>query len=89
MLTVTHDPQAKLDYGWDWSDWLTGGDTITTATITATPTGATITDKVISVDGGSVTCMVVTTASCRLTCHITTVQGRQDDRSITLSVRDR
>lgn len=39
FFTVTHDPDARLDYGFDWSDpdaeggpWLAVGETITAST---------------------------------------------------------
>jgi len=31
----TQDPDARLDYTWDWSSWLQADDTILTATVTA------------------------------------------------------
>lgn len=33
------DPNAKLDYVLDWSDWLATGDTVSSATATVSPTG--------------------------------------------------
>ena len=82
------DPQAVLDYEWDWSDWL-GADTIATHTVTA-PTGLTVasssrtsTAVLAWLTGGTagVTYAVV--------CHITTTGGRQDDRTLQITVEDR
>lgn len=87
-MLITHDPQARLDYRWSWAAWL-DGDTITAATVT---TDATVTISDITRDATTVTAWITggtagTTA--RVTCHITTAGGRQDDRTITLQVRDR
>ena len=40
--TLTKDPQAVLNYTFDWSDWLPGGVTIASASITSTPVGLTL-----------------------------------------------
>lgn len=82
MSTFRIDPQAKLDYGWDWSDWLDTGDTITASTWTITPTGPTLTDS--THDTTTTTVWVagaVLGVDYTLTNHITTVEGREDDRS--------
>ena len=86
----THDPDARLDYLFDWAQWLsTDEDTITEATVTG-PDGitvepATFTDTGVSawVSGGSAG------ESYDLTCHIVTAAGREDDRSITLVCKER
>jgi hypothetical protein len=82
------DPDAILDYRFDWSDWL-DGDTIVTAAATVT-TGATLasqsnttTAHTVWISGG--------TAGTRytVTSRITTAAGRTDDRSIILHVLHR
>lgn len=82
------DPAAVLDYQFDWSAWL-AGDTIATHTVTATA-GLTVgahshTNTAVTVwleDG---------TANQRytVTCHIVTAGGREDDRSIEVTVMER
>lgn len=79
------DPQAKLDYGVDWSDWL-AGDTISGSSWSA-ETGITVdasshTDTVATVwlSGGTVG------GSYKVTNHITTLGGREDELTITVSV---
>lgn len=92
--TATIDPDARLDWRWDWSAWLTDGDTITTATVTDT-TGAaepTIVVGDVSHDDTSVTVWLsggVDRQQARLTCHIATAQGRADDRTLRLYIAHR
>jgi hypothetical protein len=86
------DPDAVLDFAFDWSSWLGAGEHITAHTITA-PAGLTVQSH--SETGGIVTVWLtggVVPAVARLylvTCHVTTNEGRQDDRSIRVDVRNR
>lgn len=82
------DPQAVLDYAIDWAAWL-GDDTIAESTWTA-PAGITIdssessaTAATVWVSGGTVG------QTYRLTNHIVTAAGREEDRTITLTVQER
>ena len=87
---ITHDPNARLDYAWDWTAWLTDGETITSHTITVTTGDVTVESS--SVIGGAVVAWVTggtVPTDAKVTCHITTSAGRQDDRTRTLMVRDR
>jgi len=83
------DPQAVLDYQWDWSDWLAESETITAATVTV-PTGITKTsqtDATTSVTvwlSGGTAGLVYT-----LDCLVTTSAGRTDSRKIIVHVQDR
>lgn len=90
MSDITHDPNARLDYAWDWTSWLEAGETITAHTVTASGAGA-VTVQSSSVIGGKVVAWVTggTKGKAFLTVHITTSAGRQDDRTITLSVQER
>jgi len=86
------DPDATLDYEWDWTAWL-GTDTITTAEIIL-PTGddVTLTATPAFVDAGIVTTWLSGATlgmSYRVTCRVTTTAGRTDDRTITVSCRQR
>lgn len=88
MATFVKDPNATLDYVWDWSTWLTTGETITTHTCTGT--GVTVSSS--SHTGTTVTAWVtggtgLTTAS--VTCHVVTSAGRADDRTLTFDITDR
>ena len=89
MTIFVKDPDANLDYGFDWSDWLADGETILTSTWTVT-TGLTKdsdssndTATTIWVSGGTAG------TSYTITNHITTSAGREDDRSHVLKVKDR
>jgi len=84
------DPNARLDYQWDWSQWLAVGETITNAQISITPTGLALdqqdnTDTTITawLTGGTVD------AGYRVVCSITTNQSRTDDRSIYIRCAER
>ncbi len=86
--SFTHDPDAVLDYLFDWSDWL-GADTIASHTVTAgtglTVDSSTATTTAVTVwlSGGSVG------QSYAVTCHIVTAAGREDDRTATITVQER
>lgn len=89
MSQFTVDPDAVLDYQYDWSKWLAAGETIIAHTLTPT--------EGITVDSSSRTGGIVTVwlssatlnATHQVTCHIVTDQGRQDDRTIKLRVAQR
>jgi hypothetical protein len=87
---VKHDPDANLDYGCDWSDWLPTGATIATSVWTVTPTG-----PILSADSKSTTATVVWVSGgtagmvYTLTNRITDSASRVDDRSITLVCMER
>jgi hypothetical protein len=90
MNVYAKDPNAVLDYLWDWSGWLTAGDSIATAVVTVT-SGNVVLDNDTN-DTTSVTAWVSggtagTTAT--LTARITTAQLRTDDRTITLHIQER
>lgn len=83
------DPDAVLDWSFDWSRWLDAGETITLATVAAT--GSVVVDSTVTaspivtawVSGGT----AGDTDS--VTCQITTSDGRTDERTIRLSIRER
>lgn len=92
MDTLPKDPDAVLDYGIDWSDWLVAGDTITasTWTVSGTDNALTLSDPTFTdtqtgmwlsdgTDGGLY----------RVTNHIVTDGNREDDRSIDIMVTQR
>jgi hypothetical protein len=81
------DPDAVLDYQFDWSAWL-AGDTIASHAVTV-PTGLTLvsssnssTAVTVWLSGG------VAGVSYPVTCHIVTAAGREDDRTITIVARE-
>lgn len=89
--TKLKDPQAKLDYGFDWSssDWLDSGEVISASSWTV-PSGITkdaesFSDTLTTIwlTGGTVDTTYL------LVNHITTDAGREDDRSVNIVVVNR
>jgi hypothetical protein len=90
MKGFVKDPDAILDYGFDWTLWL-DGDTIATSSW--------ILDAGISIQQGTATYNNTKTSvyisggvkdgNYKVTNRITTASGRTDDRSFTLRVRQR
>lgn len=95
------DPDAVLDYRWDWapltngrsgakSDWLQAGETIDAATVTA-ETGLTVENSTINA-GTAVTAWLsggVAGNTYTVRCRITTNANRIDDRSVEIMVVER
>lgn len=83
------DPDAVLDFVFDFSAWLGPSETITSQTVTA-DTGVTV--GAVTQSAGVVTVWLsggVLGSTVRVTCHIVTDQGREDDRSFRVNVVDR
>jgi hypothetical protein len=82
------DPDAVLDFPWDWTTWLAEGETIETYSFT-------VVSGDVEVDADDETDGVVTawlsggTTRSVVTCHIVTSVGREDDRSRAISIRER
>jgi hypothetical protein len=87
MNIYRHDPDARLDYRFDWSAWLAEQEIIDTHQVIVSG-DATVQS---SADGTSVTVWVedAEPRSVRLTCRVSTSHGRTDDRTIRLLVKDR
>jgi hypothetical protein len=87
-MSIEHDPDARLDYAWDWSAWLGDGESIMDAELTAT---GGVTAEIPTVSGGVVTSWVSggDKGTARLTLHIVTSAGREDARTLTLYIADR
>lgn len=85
----TKDPQAVLDWKFDWSSWLQAAETISTSTMTASvgltvdSSSNTTTSATAWVSGGSAG-QPYTLAN-----KIVTNQGRTDERTITIRVINR
>ena len=92
FFNAIKDPDAILDYGIDWTAWLQG-DVITESTWTVPPGNGLVavsssinsagTQTVVWLTGGVLEA-VVPVAN-----HITTLSGRQDDRTILVQVRSK
>lgn len=89
--TIEKDPNAVLDYTFDFTDWLAVvGDTINSvtfpATVAVTVAGSAITagKKVVAwVSGGTIG------SPASLTARIVTVGGRTDDRTVYFKIKQR
>ena len=100
MSTFIKDPDAVLDYKFDWkaltnasgnSDWLETAETITTATITSSA-GITVDSDSITDTNTSVTVWLSGGAdgsSYTIACKIVTSLARTDERTITIQVEER
>ena len=83
-----HAPNAKLDYGFNWINWLASGETISSSTwdtgalSSSSPQNTGVVTSII-VEGG------VVGNSYKLVNTITTSVGRIDIRTITLSCKNR
>ena len=89
MTVYSKDPQATLDYAFDWTAWLADTETITSHTVTAA-TGLTLVSS--AEDTGVVTAWLsggTLDEIYTVTCHIVTSMGRIDDRSILVRVVQR
>lgn len=84
------DPDAKKDYGVDWTGWLaTKSDTIATVSWDV-PAGLTVTavsgpqaTPTVWLSGGTVG------ETYTVTCHITTAGGRIDDQSFSVRIAEK
>lgn len=91
MSNYVHDPQSVLDYAINWTAWLAASETISVSTWTV-PVGITQTTPAPSIAAGVTTIWLTggtLMTSYTVTNHITTNQGRQQDQTITLQVRER
>lgn len=95
FLKYSHDPEAVLDYVFDWAAFLADiNDTIDSATVDASTIAdddAPLTVDVVSNTTTTVTAWVsggTVGKSYTLTCHIITNDGREEDKSITLQIKE-
>lgn len=89
MKRIEKDPNATLDYSFDWSEWLGADETITTASVTV-PDGLTL--GTVSQLSGVVTAWIsggTDATEYEVICRITTSESRIDDRTIILRCRQR
>jgi hypothetical protein len=83
------DPDAVLDYGWDWSDWLTDSETISASEWIV---DAGLTEQSNTHDDTTATVWLVggaVGATYGATNRITTTAGRTDDRTISIFIQER
>jgi len=89
----TKDPEAVLDYAFNWVDWLdtstTPNESIIAHTVTV-PTGLTLESSTAA--SGIVTAWIsggTAETTYRVECLITTSAGRTDERSLWITVQER
>lgn len=88
-MNFTKDPAARLDWRFDWSDWLAAGETITESAFTVT---GTLQVDVSSHNGAKATVWITGGTAGKagtVTHQVTTDQGRIDRRSVRVHVRRR
>ncbi len=88
---IAKDPDATLDYGWDWGAWLAaaGGDTIASYSV-ALDEGLSLVSHAES--AGVVTAFIAGGSAGQqlsASCRITTAAGRIDERSFVLRIEER
>ncbi len=93
MTGWTKDPDAVLDYIFDWSEWLNVDDEISSATISITPTGHTK-DIEVKQETALPTRHIIWLSGGRLnnkyniTSKIVTKDGREQEMSVTLTIQN-
>jgi hypothetical protein len=90
-LSITKDPDAVVDYKFDWSAWLAEGESIVTRSVTAS-TGLTVDSSSITDTGTSVTVWLSggsAGSDYTVACKIVTSAARTDERTMTIQCRDR
>lgn len=87
MKLFYKDPDAVLDYAVNWSDYLEDGETLSSSSftvesgITKDSESNTGTSSVVWLSGGELY------AEYTITCTITTSEGRTDERSFSVSIK--
>lgn len=92
MTVFAKDPQAILDYSFDWDDnYLALGETISTSVWSVLPAGELAIDSTANTTSTATATVSSGIAGhiYRLTNRITTSNGRTEERSITMRVQDR
>lgn len=91
--TITHDPDATLDYIWDFTDLIESGDSITTVTFHPTDPGLTVTsgvtDSTTAIGWVSITDQSLVGQTIGVAGRYTTAEGRTDDRSLFFKIKER
>ena len=83
------DPNAVLDYFVDWTAWIATGDSIDNIAWTV-PAGLTLETQTL--DGAKAYAWLsggTADQSYDVLCRITTVDGRIDDRTVSIQVREK
>ncbi len=90
MATFKKDPDAVLDYVFDWAPYLTPiADTIASVTWVLSPGLTKISQSNTTMTATAFIGGGTAGESLTLTCRIVTAGGRTDDRSVVLKIVDR
>lgn len=88
--TIKKDPQATLDYPFDWAEWLTPiGDSIASVTFTVDPSLTKVSQSFTSYVATAVISGGVAGTTVPVACKIVTNGGRTDERTINLKIVNR
>jgi len=91
--TITHDPNATLDYTWDFSGLIVEGDALDTVTFHPTNPGVTATPGAVqnntAVAWVSITDSTLVNQTVGVTGRYTTTGGRTDDRTLWFKIKER
>jgi hypothetical protein len=90
-FTINKDPQANLDYTWDWSEYLTPlADTIATQQITVDDGLVLNSSQIV---GGNKVVAYISGGTLgelqKAVCRITTTAGRTDERTMYFNILNR
>ena len=89
MNSFIKDPDAILDYGFDWSNWLASGEEISSSEWEV-PSGITKDNDVSSTTATTIWLSGGTVGEeYTITNRIVTTGGRTEDRSLKIVVKDR
>lgn len=89
LQIIRKDPDAKLDYGFDWSDWLASGEILSVSVwvvasgLTEVSTHRADTSTLIWLSGGTVG------KTYRVSNMVTTSDDRIDERSFEVIIEER
>jgi hypothetical protein len=88
---IDKDPNAQINYTWDWTSWLTRSGSTSISTTSVTPdTGITVVGSP-AISSGLVTAVVsggTLNGSYKLVCRINTNDGLIDERTIVVDVKE-
>jgi hypothetical protein len=91
--TIVHDPDAVLDYTWDFSSLIVAGDAVDTVSFHPTTNGVVVTPGAIvgntAVGWVSVTDATLEGLTVGVACRYVTTGGRTDDRTLWFKIKER
>lgn len=92
-VILVKDPDAVLDYTWDWSAWLDAvQDTIASHQLSTPSTTGGLVVEQSEVVGKSVVAIISGGTAGKtfpVTCHIVTADAREDDRTLYFKIVER